>query len=154
LGPSVPEPDGLAVQQALWAGDQLVVLYGGLETPTTRVDLLDPETGLERTVAPTGPATRVDGESATWSLRPLDPGRAELGAPVLQGNGFTHGGLSPSGRYWMQRSKGKSAVIEVSSGTVHALSANPKWLAWTADDALVWLEADDSAWVLFHMTPG
>ncbi len=182
LGPSVPEPDGLAVQQALWAGDQLVVLYGGLETPTTRVDLLDPETGLERTVleigrpswatlhdphdgriflftvesdvAPTGPATRVDGESATWSLRPLDPGRAELGAPVLQGNGFTHGGLSPSGRYWMQRSKGRSAVIEVSSGTVHALSVNPKWLAWTADDALVWLETYDSAWILFHMTPG
>jgi hypothetical protein len=74
--------------------------------------------------------------------------------PVLQGHGLTHGGLSPHGRYWMQRSRGKSAVIELASGAVHPLPVNPSWLAWTADDDLVWLESQGAGWTLFRMAPG
>jgi hypothetical protein len=182
LWPPFPEPERLSLLQLEWIGDRVVVLYRGMEQPTMELAIFDPAARRQVTVEKILPPawstlhTAVDGrvflftshvgfgkkdattetgpEQGTWTLRPLDLEQAKLGPPVLQGHGRTHGGLSPHGRYWMQRSRGKSAVIELASGAVHPLPVNPSWLAWTGDDDLVWLESQGAGWTLFRMAPG
>jgi len=182
--PSVPEPEGLTVQQVVWAGDRLAVVYGGLGTTITRVDVLDPSSGRQATVfesahAPfatlhaardgrvfvhtveseskaSGPVTRLDPEHAVWSLRPLDAQRSRLGSPVLEGRGILNASLSPSGRFWLERSRGSSQIVDLASGAASPVpvQTRPSWMPWMGDDSLVWLEGDASGWTLFRMAPG
>jgi hypothetical protein len=184
IWPSFPEPDGVAVRDGLWAGDRLVIVYDGLEKPATRVDVLDPASGRQTTIfestrpsfatlhaardgrvflytvesdaAADGPVRRDDWDRAAWSLRPLDAAQVRLGPPVLEGHGAMHSGLSPSGRYWMQRSRGPTQLVDLTTGaaTTVAAGVRPAWMAWMSDDSLVWLEGNLNGWTLFRMAPG
>jgi hypothetical protein len=182
LWPAVDEPEDLAVGEAIWAGDRLIVGYRGLETTTARVDVLDPATAGQVTVLDDVPAfttleeardgrvflytlevprsakapiKKEDWEKATWMLRELDPVNGRLSAPLLQGHGLAFGlrGLSPSGRFWKHRTRSSSEVFETANGTSHPLALRIE-PEWLRDDSLVWLERGEPGWTLSRMVPG
>jgi hypothetical protein len=184
LWPAMQEPDDLAVRQVAWAGDRLAVLYDEIQKPRVHVAVIEPATGrktnvLESAGAPwftalhqtrdgriflssaevavgdDGVVDKLDVGDAPWSLRPLDPARGRLHAPVLAGRGpgFPEPGLSPSGRFWVRWNRTASEVLEVGSGRVLPvpLRQRPVWLA---DDSLAWLDRGHDGWVLYRMKPG
>ncbi|HEX5044999.1 MAG TPA: ABC transporter permease [Candidatus Polarisedimenticolaceae bacterium] len=184
----IEEPDGFAVRQATWVGERVVIVYGALEDTTMRVDVLDPAAHKQGTVLQEqgpgwvtlhdakdgrvlvfsmrfgkrtqGASSEVDRGQDTWSLRPLDLGEGRVGPAILEGHGTGQGGLSPSGRYWLQRTRTSSVgtrleVIELANGAVTALPAphRTQRIAWTRDDRVVWLQHGDAGWSLFRMDP-